>query len=228
VSPGGFIEGDVWVVFKEHSYFSRLHAYAPYAQYKTWFYEDTKREKHLDCSPDYLHTPGTARRLRAVSPLARIVILLRNPVARAWSHYWHEVNVNNCEPQPWHEAVLRPVTCPEDYWYHFCYLEAGHYAEHLTQWYRHFPEEQILLLRSEDVFADFARYSGEVFLHLNLTGTPTGAIHVNIGSAPQMPDEVREQLETYYESHNRRLHDEYGINWKEKEDGRNGQIASCA
>lgn len=220
ISPGGFLEGARWIAFKEHSYFSRLHRYFSYEQYCAWYYEEQHRKLHLDCSPDYLHTPSTAARLAAHSPGARIVILLREPAARCWSHYWHERNVNRCETLPFNRAVSRvPSRLDfEDYWYHFCYLEAGHYAQHLAQWCDNFPAEQLFIKRSEDLFADFAATVGEIYLFFGLTGTPIGEIHVNAGTAPSMPPTLRDRLEAYYEPHNRHLYEQYGVDWKEKED----------
>jgi hypothetical protein len=42
-----------------------------------------------EASPNYLLDPAVPRRIKDVSPGARILIILRDPVARAYSFYWH-------------------------------------------------------------------------------------------------------------------------------------------
>lgn len=41
----------------------------------------------IDASTHYLSTPATAARIASVSPDARIIAVVREPVSRAWSHY---------------------------------------------------------------------------------------------------------------------------------------------
>ena len=45
---------------------------------------------NLDSSPYYLFHPAVPTRMRALLPDAKLIVLLRDPVRRAYSHYWHE------------------------------------------------------------------------------------------------------------------------------------------
>jgi Sulfotransferase domain len=55
-------------------------------------FEGAKDEKVLgEASPSYLTDPGAAERIKAVAPHARILALVRDPVERAHSDYWHKV-----------------------------------------------------------------------------------------------------------------------------------------
>lgn len=42
-----------------------------------------------DDTPNYLHDRVAVERLAATLPDVRVIVLLREPMARAWSHYWH-------------------------------------------------------------------------------------------------------------------------------------------
>ena len=46
-----------------------------------------------EATPDYFYFPPAARRIKELVPKARFIILLRNPVERAVSHYHHEVRM---------------------------------------------------------------------------------------------------------------------------------------
>ena len=127
-------------------------------------------------------------------------MLLRNPVDRAFSHYWDRVK-NGYEPAAtFEEAIDLEVTrlagerrrlladpTAESYNYeHFSYLARGRYAEQLTEWFAHYPREQILVQRSEDLYADpaagvtrarsrsWGSHSTLVRATASCTATPTG------------------------------------------------------
>src|SRR5262249_13344047 len=45
----------------------------------------------LDASPYYLFHPAVPERLKTTLPQAKFIVMMRNPVDRAYSHYWHSV-----------------------------------------------------------------------------------------------------------------------------------------
>src|SRR5262249_50390802 len=68
----------------------------------------------LEASPSYLPTPGALRKLHAVLPGARIIVVLRDPVMRAFSHYQHR-KTRHLEKRSFAEAIddqLRNSTLP--------------------------------------------------------------------------------------------------------------------
>jgi hypothetical protein len=104
-------------------------------------------------SPLYLYEPAAPGRIAAALPEARLLFILRNPVDRAYSHYWHEVRYG-WEPLPFEAALARE---PErlaggfEARRHFSYLDRGRYATQLRRYFDHFPPERILVLQSEDL-----------------------------------------------------------------------------
>ncbi len=98
-----------------------------------------------EISPSYLHTPGTAERVAHYNPDMRVILIVREPVARAFSNHKHEVRIGHFQGADLSfEAGLRNNPS---------YIEQGLYARHLRRWLEVFPREHILVLRFDDVFA---------------------------------------------------------------------------
>lgn len=64
-----------------------------------------------DATPAYLHTAGAAAAIIAASPDARAVAVLREPVSRLYSAYWHAVRYGR-EQRGIEEALVEPVARP--------------------------------------------------------------------------------------------------------------------
>jgi hypothetical protein len=95
-------------------------------------------------STSYLEHPEAADRATSVLGLAEIVVMLRDPVARAVSN-WQFSNENGLEDRPLDEAVADNLRGPRD-WDRavssvspFAYLERGRYADYLEPWCARFP-----------------------------------------------------------------------------------------
>ena len=67
--------------------------------------EDGRAVWTWEASPNYLFYPGAARRAAEVAPGLKLIVLLRNPVDRAYSHYNHQVRRGN-EPLSTFEEAL--------------------------------------------------------------------------------------------------------------------------
>jgi len=103
------------------------------------FFEDA--QEHLlwfDPTFTYIRSPWAPRRIAADNPEARIICFLRNPIDRAFSHYWHEKKKGKITFE--FEEVL------ENYDLFSSWVEPGFYARHLERYLKHFPREQLLCL----------------------------------------------------------------------------------
>jgi Sulfotransferase family len=120
-----------------------------------------------EASPYYLFHPLAAERAAALIPSARLVVLLRDPVERAWSHYRHEVAAGreplsfeaalDAEPErlAGTEQAIRsgaPNSAWENHRY-FSYVNRGLYADQLRPWIAEFGRDRLLAVRAEDLFA---------------------------------------------------------------------------
>jgi hypothetical protein len=128
-----------------------------------------------EASPYYLFHPHAAERAHAVVPSARVIVLLRDPTDRAYSHYLeqrrrgHEALASfdealDAEPARLAGAAQRMAEDPRHRSFaheHQSYVAQGKYLEPLRRWLDRFPASQLLVLRSEDFFADPQRsYDG--------------------------------------------------------------------
>ncbi len=135
-----------------------------------------------EASPYYLSHPWAAARAAALVPDARIVAVLREPVARAHSHYQERVRQGietiptfaeavAAEPDRLAGEVERMLEDPAYVsWNHlnFGYLAQSDYATGLARWLAVYPRDQVLVVRSEDFYADDAAVLAEVRAFLGL------------------------------------------------------------
>ena len=127
--------------------------------YATHFADRRPGQLAIDPTPSTLRSPWAARRIHRENPDARLVVCLRNPMERAFSHYWHEKKKLRFEFE--FEEVLTNYDLYSDW------LEPGFYAEHLERFLEFFPRERILCQRFEQIaddseafFVEFCRFAG--------------------------------------------------------------------
>jgi Sulfotransferase domain len=156
--PG--ITGPSW---KEVSFFDR-HWWRGVRWYRGQFPLRSRGRLVGEASPSYLFHPLAPERARAVVPDARLVVVLRDPVDRAYSHYQHEVALGR-EPLSFEDAlaaeegrtrgeVERLVADPRAFsheWWDHTYAARGLYAEQLERWLAMFPRDQLLVVTSDDL-----------------------------------------------------------------------------
>jgi sulfotransferase family protein len=109
------------------------------ASYLRLFAPGAEAKLRGEASPSYLWRADVAApAIKRVSPAARIVIMLRDPVDRAHSSYWHAVR-NGTEQRPFLEALhgdlrdRRPDGLPSRY------VDRSLYAEAVERYLRLFP-----------------------------------------------------------------------------------------
>ncbi|MGH9004591.1 MAG: sulfotransferase family protein [Acidimicrobiia bacterium] len=208
---------------KEVEYFSR---YWPRGEdwYRAHFeLQAGRRHLRFEATPDYLFHPLAAARAASVVPDARIVVLLRDPVERAWSQYRHMVRLgyetlafpdalaaeqSRCAgdiaalaADPDHDAKALLL---------YSYAARGHYADQLARWYAAYPEDRMLVLRSVDLFGDPAGTYATLlaFLGLDLWSPPAFrnvSSAPGRGSAPAIDTAARRRLEAEYAADDRTL-----------------------
>ncbi len=114
-----------------------------------------------EASPLYTMHPrfsGVPERMAEVVPEARLIYVVRHPVARAVSQYIHEWTAG-VERQPLADVLARPDGH---------YVQASCYHAQLERYLRWFAREQILLLTAEDLERDRRGTLGRVFRFLGV------------------------------------------------------------
>jgi len=177
-----------------------------------------------EASPYYLFHPHAAQRVHDALPQAKIIALLRDPVARAYSNYNHHVR-SGWEPLSFEDAIdaeverlagerERMLADPSYYSHDFrihSYLARGRYLEQLEPWQDLFPGGQLLVLRAEDLFTEPERLYLEVLDFLGLERWSPGDFTAqNIGRYKGLSDATRGRLKDYFRPYNHALYERLG------------------
>jgi hypothetical protein len=192
--------------------------------YRSWFplrstlarvgaSQGADRARCGEATPAYLAVSGTAARLRAVVPDVALVALLREPGERAWSHYRMREH-GGSDVADFLADVEAEAAELADGWVPLHdrralqqgLLRQGHYADELVEWYECFDAAQILLVRSEDLFAEPARTYTTVCRHLGLPDAELPTFPVaNAGQPSELPAAARRWLDAHFAEPNARL-----------------------
>ncbi len=172
-----------------------------------------------ESSPYYMFHPLAPERIASTLPGVRLIVLLRNPVDRAYSHFHHERSRGN-EPLGFEEAldreaerlegeverILAEPTYNSFSHQHHAYLARGVYADQLEVLYSLFPEDRISIILSERLFSEPQRIEAEVLEFLGLPpGAPRGYERHNAGQYTEMPAGLRRRLADHFTDSNHRL-----------------------
>jgi hypothetical protein len=174
----------------------------------------------FESSPYYMFHPWAPERIARDLPGVRLIVLLRNPVERAYSAHAHEA-AHGFEDEPFERALElesarldgqaeRLAADPSYFSYshqHHAYRARGQYAEQLERLEKHFGRERLHVVDSGDFFADPKTAYDEVlsFLGLPNRGYPDfRQRNARPRSAP-MPASVRSSLEEHYRPHDEAL-----------------------
>lgn len=121
-----------------------------------------------EASTSYLPVQGTAERIHDFAPDARIVVSLRDPVKRAWSHYlmnWRR----GVDRRPFAEAVKDDLDRDfENPQFHFRYVKHGLYHRQLRSYLDLFGEDQVHVLSLEEIAQDPVRTVDRILAFLGL------------------------------------------------------------
>lgn len=167
-----------------------------------------------EASPYYVWDPRVAGKIRVVAPDVKCVLLLRDPVKRAWSHY-QERRENGTEPLTFAQAIeaedarlegeLEKMLADPDYYSEahdfYSYRQRGVYAPQIRNWLQHFPREQLLVIYAEDLYRNTTETFGEV---CDFLGVPrvkmatTEGYNSMPGSKDKPPQEVVDDLRRFY------------------------------
>jgi hypothetical protein len=132
-----------------------------------------------DRTPIYMYWRQAPRRIAAYNPAMKWILLLRNPIARAYSHWNMQVKARN-ETLPFDEAVrIERERCaaaagPLQH-RRWSYVDRGRYSAQLRRIGEHFPASQLLVLKSEDFHANPAHALARIAAFLGVGPFPRTA-----------------------------------------------------
>jgi hypothetical protein len=177
-----------------------------------------------DASPYYLFHPLAAERLARDFPDVRIIVFLRDPVERAYSHFKERTH-HGAETLSFEDALAaeegrlrgeaeriaaEPGYLSYEHENH-SYLAQGRYLDMLPRWFGLFPREQFHIAASEDFYAEPERHVNQVWQFLGLPpGRLASRVRHNYLPAPAIQPETRQRLREELADHDRGLEELLG------------------
>jgi hypothetical protein len=185
----------------------------------------------FESSPYYMFHPLAAERIARDLPGVKVIVLLRDPVERAYSAHAHEL-ARGFETEDFETAlqleesrlageVERLIADPgysSASHQHHAYVQRGRYVEHLDRLAGIFGRERMHVVDSHRFFAEPEPvYDGVLeFLGLPHAGYPAFERH-NARPRSPMPAELRTRLEEHFAPYDERLADWLGrpVSWRD-------------
>jgi hypothetical protein len=189
---------------------------------------DGRRRQTGEASPYYMYHPHAPARIKQTLPDVKLIVMLRNPIERAYSQYQHEVRQRREPLRTFEEAVAQE---PErlrgqvermlaDQRYNSVehrrrsYVTRGIYVDQLQRLLRVFDRQQVLILKSEDYFAGAETTVQQAIQFLALPAWDPGVFaRKNVGTYSPIDAQIRQRLVEYYRPHNARLYDFLGVDF---------------
>ena len=143
--------------------------------------------------------------IKSHMPKLRLILILRNPMERAWSHAM--MDLVSRSGQPYESLAV------DDFARHFrlkSSISRGDYDQILERWLCQYPLEQLLVLNYEDIATQPQEFLRRVFVHLGVSipqdwsTFPYGKI-IHRGTGIKVPDACGEILREIYREPLQRL-----------------------
>jgi len=147
--------------YKEVHYFDQeksfLYQYPDYRLYHDFFEPKTAQQIWGETTPIYMYWYSTPRRIWEYNPEMNLIIILRNPIKRAYSQ-WNMQRERGYEPLSFLDAIAeeenrRRESLPYQN-RRFSYLDRGFYTEQIKRLRAYFPAYQLLLIKSDNLKTD--------------------------------------------------------------------------
>ena len=200
---------------KELHYFS-LHHGQGLEWYANHFAKAKAEQRCGEITPYYLFHPLAAERIHAAIPEVKLIVLLRDPVERALSQYFHSRRLG-LEPLELEAALAAEAERLADAAAAFTrglrrrrpqqrsYMRRGRYEEQLPRFEALFGADQLLVLRSAALFDQPQRAWEEVLQFLELEAHPMPVSELRYGgdgeaaaAAPALRQLLYERLATTF------------------------------
>ena len=221
---------DIYQASRKEIHYFDLHRTGWYrSNFPTIFLKNrTKKNKKLfvtgEATPNYLFFPNVPKEVLKECPNAKFIVLLRNPIDRAYSHFQHQGRKNLVDSREeerenlsfdeaveerlegeWGE-ISKDKAYPTEEFRNRSYLSRGIYVDQLERWMKYFPKEKFLIIRTEEFNEDSQGVLNRIF---NFVGVSEFKVEnlkkMNAGRYENMDKSTRKYLVDYFKLHNQRL-----------------------
>lgn len=182
-----------------------------------------------ESTPYYFAHPLSPQRAFDLLPNAKLLCMLRNPVDRAISSYHNQVRLGIEKIKTFEEAIdkeaqrikgeeehlrIDPSYSSYNFKY-YSYLRRSEYADQLENWLKQFPHKQLLVINSEEFYANPQPHFKKAVAFLNLdTWEPESFKIFNSGGGyEKIEDSLRKRLIEHFRPHNEKLFRLLGVRY---------------
>ena len=171
----------------------------------------------FDVTTTYMEEESTANNVYQIKPNMKIIVILRNPVDRAYSQYHLSVrqtaerrsfedvveeNMNRLNKESHEHYEIKPKFSVEE----DNHLKKGLYALQLRYWLKIFPRENILIVSTEEFESNQQIIYNKIFEFLNISKFEVkNTKKMQKGNYPPIKSETRNLLLDYFRPHNHEL-----------------------
>ena len=182
------------------------------------------RKKYVigEATERYLEYPHAPQRIKKITPNAKFLIVLRNPVERTYSHYnmnlrlKHETlpfeeRINNVQSriQEEYEKMEKDETYYSDEYFRYAYLDRSIYIDKIKRWMKIFPKEQFMVVENKELSKKTSRVYNDVLEFLNLPALELNEykkFYLAKYKQPTMEPEIRKKLIEFFKPYNEKLY----------------------
>lgn len=171
-----YLDGDM----KEEVFQAYIREWTQYVK----LFKNVKDEKAIgEVSNSYLFSTTAAKNIHDKIPDAKIIIVLRNPIDRAFSHFIMDLRLGYAQP-PFIDALKKDMALPIKGWaISNLYVEIGLYYQQVKRYMELFPREQLHIILFDDLKKDTTKEMKKIFSFIDVD-----------------PDEAIDYSETYNEA----------------------------
>jgi hypothetical protein len=184
-------------------------------------------DKHFtgESTAYYMFHPLAPKRIAETLPQTKIILLLRNPVDRAYSHYQYKLRGGK-EPLNFEEAIdaeadrlvgeeekiCRDPNYRSRAHFLYSYLARGIYIDQILRCERYLSPDRMLIIESSRLLKQPAEAYEQVLKFLGVRSWQPSQFeqHFAGGYKAKMSPEMRRNLVEYFAPHNQRLYDHLG------------------
>ena len=210
---------------KEINFFEQRYGKKSLKWYQSHFELTKPGQLTFEASTNYLPFPWAPERITKQFPGIKVIVLLRNPIERAWSQHKHQIRSNE-ETLDFQGAIDRELSQMDKvetdllsdptgfskFYRNYSYLRRGLYYQQIQNWLKFVKREQIYITTADDFFSDPEKICTEIFDFLGVE-----PCELNVGKAynqgdgkSDIPEDTLEFLRGYFEPHNKKIYEFLG------------------
>ena len=128
-----------------------------------------------ETTPIYMYWKTAPKRIWQYNPEMKFIIILRNPIERAYSH-WNMERSKKAETLMFWDAITQEKKrCQESSPYQhrvYSYIDRGFYSDQLRNLWEYFPKKSTLIVRYENLRDKCQKVLDQIFVFLDVTKMP--------------------------------------------------------